>query len=133
MSFTTCVHRTVLLSSLTLITLGCSSATFSPTALDTQHPPPQSPCQVAVLQHAPTGGNFTELGQCSVSVPGGNILFDNSPAAVRKLQRCACENGGNAIIVPDYLQTGPSTKPQYAHKRIHAKATVLLVAPHEAK
>ena len=129
MRFTTRFHRTVLLSGITLLVLGCSKTSFIPTGSDVEPPPPRSPCQVAVLKHAPDNDNFTELGMCAVSVPGGSILFDNTPTAVRKLQKCACEHGGNAIILPDDLKAGASTMPKYAERRISAKATVLLVAP----
>jgi len=122
------IHRTALIFSLPLLALGCSNTSFTREGLEAQPPPPQSFCQVTVLQHPPSGGNYSELGQCSVSIYGGGILFDNSSTAIKKLQECACEHGGNAIVLLDNFQAGANTMMKYAERRISARAAVLLVA-----
>jgi hypothetical protein len=133
MRFVTSFQRTTLVSCLTLLALGCAGTSFTREGLEEPPPPPQSPCQVTVFQHVPRGDTFTELGQCSVSIYGGGILFDNSPRAVKKLQECACEQGGNAIVLLDNFQAGANTMMKYAERRIRARASVLLVAPKAVK
>jgi hypothetical protein len=68
-----------------------------------------------------------------VSIYGGGILFDNSATAIKKLQECACEQGGNAIVLLDNFQAGANTMMKYAERRISARASVLLVAPRDVK
>jgi hypothetical protein len=133
MWFVTSFERTTLVSCLTLLALGCSSTSYTREGLEAPSPPPQSPCQVAVLQHVPRDDTFTELGQCSVSIYGGGILFDNSSTAIKKLQECACEHGGNAIVLLDNFQAGANTMMKYAERRIGARASVLLVSSEELK
>ena len=133
MRFVTSFERTTLISCLSLLALGCASTSFTPEGLEAPSPPPQTPCQVTVLQHVPRGGNYSDLGQCAVSIPGGGILFDNSPTAIKKLQECACEHGGNAIVPLDNFQAGANTMMKYTERRISARASVLLVAPKAVK
>jgi hypothetical protein len=133
MEFMASVRLIVLISSLTLFALGCSSTSFTREGLEAQPPPPQSPCQITVLQHTPSGGNFTELGQCAVSIYGGGILFDNSSTAIKKLKECACEHGGNTIVLLDNFEAGANTRLKYTQRRISVRASVLLVAPKALK
>ena len=68
-----------------------------------------------------------------MSIYGGGILFDNSPTAIKKLQECACEHGGNAIVLLDNFQAGANAMMKYAERRISVRASVLLVAPGDVK
>jgi hypothetical protein len=68
-----------------------------------------------------------------VSIYGGGILFDNSSTALKKLQKCACEHGGNAIVLLDNFQAGANTMMKYAERRMSARASVLLVSSEELK
>ena len=38
--------------------------------------------------------------------PGGGMISDNTPDAVAKLQRCACLQGGDAIIIGGMNEAG---------------------------
>ena len=110
---------------------GCTSTSFTRTGFD---PPPArspGPCTAVVLQHDPTDRKFIEIGFCTTSVPGGGVITDNTPDAIRELQECACKNGGNAIVFHGEGESGVHTGFGYSQQRVKAHGTVLYVYPKE--
>jgi hypothetical protein len=82
-----------------------------------------------VLQRPPDDRKFIELGFCTTSMPGGGMITDKTPEAVRELQTCACKNGGNAIVYQGDSESGIHTGMGYSQQHIKARATVLFVYP----
>jgi hypothetical protein len=58
--------------------------------------------QVTVLQDFPTDKRYAIIGKCSgTAYNGGKRGKDGSYDAFKRLKKCACENGGNAIVLTD--------------------------------
>lgn len=107
----------------------CSSTSFTRTGFESPPPSSLGPCTAVVLQRPPSDRDYIELGFCTTSVPGGGIITDNTPKAIRALQQCACSNGGNAIILHGDSESGYHTGFGYSQQRVKARATVLFVHP----
>jgi hypothetical protein len=115
---------------LALFAAGCTSTSFTRTGFDTA--PPRQPgerCQAVVLQRPPSDRQFIELGFCSTSMPGGGIVTDKTPEAIKELQDCACKNGGNAIVYFGDSESGYHTGVGYSQQHVKARASVLYVYP----
>src|SRR5262245_5392044 len=110
-------------------TVACTSTSFTRTGFDSPPPRPPGPCSAVVLQHPPTDRRYVEIGFCTTAVPGGGVITDNTPKAIRELQECACQNGGNAILFHGEGESGMQSAFGYSQQRVKAHATVLYVYP----
>ncbi len=59
------------------------------------------------------------------------MISDKTPEAILELQKCACQNGGNAIVYAGDSESGIHTGFGYSQQHIKARATVLFVYPKE--
>ncbi len=107
----------------------CTSTSFTRTGFDSPPPRQPGPCSAVVLEHPPTDRKYVEIGFCTTSVPGGGVITDNTPNAIRELQECACQNGGNAIVFHGEGESGIHSAFGYSQQRVKAHATVLYVFP----
>jgi hypothetical protein len=106
----------------------CTSTNFTRTGFDSP-PVSISSGPIVVLEHFPTDRKYVEIGFCTTSVPGGGIIKDNTPNAIRELQECARRNGGNAIVFSGDGESGIHTGFGYSQQRVKARATVIYVFP----
>lgn len=113
---------------LCLFSAACTSTNFTRTGFE---PPPRSPgpCQAVVLQRPPSDRRYMEIEFCTTSVPGGGVITDNTPKAIRELQACACQNGGNAIVYFGDSESGYHTGFGYSQQHVKGRASVLYVYP----
>jgi hypothetical protein len=111
---------------------GCASTNFVRTGFDQPPPRASGPCNAVVLQRAAEDRKNVELGFCTTSMPGGGMITDKTPAAIRELQTCACQNGGNAIVYMGDAESGIHTGFGYSQQHIKARASVLFVYPKES-
>ena len=109
--------------------LACTSSNFTKTGFDAKvRPPLADTCPVTVLESMPTDRPFEELGFCNASAPGGGVISDKTPDAIAELKRCACRNGGNAIVFKTADERGMQSGFGYSQQRVMARATVLFVS-----
>ncbi len=114
--------------------LGCTSSNFTKTGFDTKTRPPLADnCPVVVLESMPTDRPYEELGFCNASAPGGGVISDKTPDAIAELKRCACRNGGNAIVFKTGDERGVQSPFGYSQQKVMARATILFVPPPDAR
>jgi hypothetical protein len=110
--------------------LACTSSNFTKTGFDTKARPPLADnCPVTVLESMPADRPYEELGFCNASAPGGGVISDKTPDAIAELKRCACRNGGNAIVFKAADEHGMQSIFGYSQQKVTARATVLFVPP----
>ncbi|MBW3670189.1 MAG: hypothetical protein KY432_00800 [Acidobacteria bacterium] len=114
-----------------LVLSSCTSTNFVKTGFDQAPPSALGPCSAVVLQEPPDERRYIEIGFCTTSTPGGGVITDKTPEAIRQLQQCACKNGGNAIVYEPESEAGIHTGFGYSQQRVKARATVLYVYPEE--
>lgn len=79
---------------------GCTTHSFIPTGEKlVTHTAKPTNCGAKVLLNYPKKAKYSEIGICSAQVPGGGMISDKTPEAVIELQKCACLQGGDAIIL----------------------------------
>ncbi len=66
----------------------CTSTSFTRTGFDSAPARQPGPCSAVVLEHPSTERKYVEIGFCTTSVPGGGVITDNTPKAIRELQEC---------------------------------------------
>lgn len=98
---------------------GCSSHRFIPTGDSPREASKGPECGAAVLRQMPTTP-YRELGLCYAKVPGGGIVGDKTPEAIEELQKCACEAGGDAVVLQGTNDQGFMT--QYGSSQQTVKA-----------
>lgn len=109
---------------------GCARHTFTKTGFSTSPISPKpSHCEIVVLQGFPADRKYIELGFCHASVPGGGVIRDATPDVIRELKKCACLNGGNAIVMGTENETGILTIFGYSQQRVKLRATIIYVYP----
>lgn len=109
---------------------GCAGHTFTKTGFNTSPIDPQPEhCEIVVLQSFPIDRECIELGFCHASVPGGGLIRDATPDVIKELKKCACLNGGNAIIMATDSEAGIMTAFGYSQQKVKARATVIFVYP----
>ena len=123
--------KSIVLALLSIVLTACTSTNFVKTGFDQVPAHTLTPCNAVVLQHTPENRKFVELGFCTTSLPGGGVIKDKTPEAVKELQSCACQNGGNAIVYQGEEESGLHTGFGYSQQHIKARATVLFVYPDE--
>jgi hypothetical protein len=108
----------------------CSNYNFIRTGLDnTQFAPQPANCDVIVLTSLPTDRVYTEIGICKGTVPGGGMVSDRTHAAIKQLKRCACANGGNAILLNNTDEGGYFTEFGYSQQVAKASGRVFYIHP----
>ncbi len=62
-----------------------------------------APCEVKVYRTAPVGREYKIIGTCTA---WSSVRFTNgnTEKALRLLKKCACEYGGNAVILTNHVQ-----------------------------
>ncbi|MDM4772401.1 hypothetical protein [Solimonas sp. SE-A11] len=86
---------------------GCTGHRFVATGVtQAQYPAKPKNCGAKVLLRPPEGIRYTELGICMAKAPGGGMISDNTPDAIEELQRCACLQGGDGIILGSANEAG---------------------------
>lgn len=97
-----------LLTGLSVIALlsGCTSHEFIKTGAHDGYQPKHENCGAHIFRSAPKGQDFIELGLCMATSPGGGVISDNTPDAVRELQKCTCLQGGDAVILQNMSENG---------------------------
>ena len=123
--------RFAALAGILVVVAACTSTSFTRTGFDPPPARPPGPCSAVVLEHPPTDRKYVEVGFCTTSVPGGGVITDKTPDAIRELQVCACQNGGNAIVFHGEGESGIHSAFGYSQRRVKAHATVLYVFPKE--
>jgi hypothetical protein len=87
------------IATLVLVALqGCSSHRFVATGDAPKVDSKGANCGATVLISVPSTP-YQELGICYAQVPGGGMISDNTPEAIEELQKCACEAGGDAVLL----------------------------------
>jgi hypothetical protein len=112
------------------VSLGCAHTHFERTGSNPPPPRPPGPCSALVFEEPPADRKFVEIGICMTSAPGSEPLAENSPSTIQDLKLCACQNGGNAILLKKDSEAGAVTKAG-SKQAIRGRATVLLVYPKE--
>ncbi len=108
----------------------CSNYNFIRTGLDnTRYPPQPANCDVIVLTSLPTDRAYTEIGICKGTAPGGGMVSDRTHAAIKQLKRCACANGGNAILLNNTDEGGYFTEFGYSQQVAKASGRVFYIHP----
>jgi len=103
------MKRLILLLSVISLT-SCASYNFMETGLnDKKFASQNEDCPIKVLTEIPEGLKYSEIGFCRGKAPGGGIIADYTHKAIEQLKKCACENGGNAILLKGYDDKGYST------------------------
>ncbi len=104
---------------------GCATYSFIQTGLSGPFPPKDKSCAIDVLTSVPDRP-VIEVGICHGQAPGGGIISDNTPDAIEQVKRCACQNGGDAIVL---LNTGSTASVMTgfgaSQQQIRIPATVL--------
>lgn len=112
------------------VSLGCAHTHFERTGPNPPPPRPPGPCSALVFEEPPADRKYVEIGICMTSAPGAEPLVENSPSTIQDLKRCACENGGNAILLRKDSEWGGMTKAGSKQSTM-GRATVLLLFPRE--
>ncbi len=96
-------------------------------------------CEVKVYTNPPIGRTYKVLGQCEASSGATLSNADGSYNAFKKLQKCACKNGGNAVIIEgkeekkviaqNYLPNGTSYQINTGRTSATITATVVYMEP----
>ena len=117
------MRRTILIT-VVLVVAGCSSThEFTRTSQVSPPPPRPSDCDVAVFDHFPDEFVYRELGYCETTIPGGVLIANEDTRALREFKRCACEAGGNALVV----ESGFTSLSRYSTTKNKARASVLII------
>lgn len=87
-----------IVSLLVVVLQGCSSHRFVATGDSPKVASKGTQCGATVLLSAPNTP-YQELGICYAQVPGGGMISDKTPEAIEELQKCACEAGGDAVLL----------------------------------
>ena len=82
-------------------------------------------CPIRVLTSLPEEGTYTEIGICNGSAPGGGMVSDRSHKAIDQLKKCACENGGDAIVIIEQDDRGNSSGFGYSQQTVKARSIVI--------
>lgn len=127
-------HLLTIISTCALIaTSSCASYRFTKTGFDdgkfNRRP---LDCDITVLTSLPTDREYVEIGLCDGKSPGGGVLVDKSPKAIEQLKKCACENGGNALLLRDNKENGGLTSFGYSQQVVKASGVVYYVYPKKA-
>ena len=91
---------------LALSLTACASHEFIKTGESQAHAAKPADCGATIYRTPPTDKQYQELGICMASAPGGGIVSDNTPDAIRELQKCACLQGGDTIILGGTSESG---------------------------
>ncbi|MBN2867002.1 MAG: hypothetical protein JXK16_13420 [Thiotrichales bacterium] len=85
----------------------CTTHRFIPTGISqVTRPAKPANCGAKVLLRSPENIKFSEIGICMAQAPGGGMISDNTPDAIAELQRCACLQGGDAVILSGMNEAG---------------------------
>lgn len=103
---------------------GCSSHRFVPTGDSPREASKGPECGATVLRQLPTTPH-RELGLCYAKVPGGGMISDNTPEAIEELQRCACEAGGDAVVLQGSNDQGSATQYGMTQQEVKAQGVVI--------
>lgn len=111
-----------------LMLTGCAQSTFIPTGL-TSHSAVNTnkDCNAKVLTSAPSV-KFEDIGLCLAEAPGGGIVRDATIDVVQELQKCACSNGGEALILNSTDEAGLIGLGigGYSQQKVKGKAIVIV-------
>lgn len=70
-----------------------------------QYPAREKGCKLEYLSKAPTDRKYEILGECTVKAMNG-LVRSSHEAAFKRVEDCACKNGGNAIILIEGYRDG---------------------------
>lgn len=104
---------------------GCSSHRFVPTGDSPREASKGSQCGATVLRQMPSPP-YRELGLCYAKVPGGGMISDNTPEAIEELQKCACEAGGDAVVLHTSDDQGYVTQFGSSQQTVKVQGVVVL-------
>ena len=122
------MKQTLLIITSLMLVVGCSQHSFTKTSFTQPRAPQMENCTIVVLQRFPVDMEYEELGICHASVPGGGIIADNTPKAINELKKCACLNGGNAIVMrPGNIKSTGLSGMEFSQQKVEASATVIYV------
>ncbi len=82
-------------------------------------------CDIRVLTALPPADSYSELGLCTATATGGGAISDKTPDAVVELKRCACEHGGDAIVVGKLGSEGYGSIFGYSQQGVSATGVVI--------
>ncbi|MDC9563921.1 MULTISPECIES: hypothetical protein [unclassified Pseudoalteromonas] len=91
---------------LSLALSACAGHEFIKTGESQNYTAKNEDCGVTIFRAPPRGKQYQELGICMASAPGGGIISDNTPDAIRELQKCACLQGADAIVLSGISEAG---------------------------
>lgn len=104
---------------------GCSSHRFVATGDASKEDSKGAHCRARVLRTMPSVPH-RELGLCYASVPGGGIFSDKTPEAIEELQKCACEAGGDAVVLDGTSDQGVMSSFGASQQTVKAQGVVIL-------
>lgn len=117
---------------LTLLFTGCANYRFIKTGLDqTNFSPREKDCSVSIITSLPTDRKYVEIGICKGTAPGGGMISDRTHKAIEQVKKCACENGGNAVLLSSGNEGGYLTDFGYSQQVVKASGTVYYIYPKE--
>lgn len=103
---------------------GCSSHRFVPTGDAHREASNGLQCGATVYRQLPATP-YRELGLCYAKVPGGGIIGDKTPEAIEELQKCACEAGGDAVVIQGTNDQGFMTQYGSSQQTVKAEGIVI--------
>ncbi|MBW3545418.1 MAG: hypothetical protein KY428_07460 [Bacteroidetes bacterium] len=96
-----------------------------------QYPAREKGCKLEYLSKAPTDRKYEILGDCTGKGMNG-LGRTNYEAAFKRVEDCACKNGGNAIILTDGYSEGFHSRgdfgiPEYNQTNVAVRAVIIFI------
>lgn len=110
---------------LSFLVSSCASHSFVKTGTDGSFTKKPENCQIDIYTaiNMPDRA-MTEIGICFGKAPGGGLISDSTPEAVNQLKKCACKNGGDAIVLNPTGESGVFTRAGYSQEVVQVNGKV---------
>ena len=110
---------------LSFLVSSCAAHSFVKTGVDGPFPQKPENCKIDIYTSANMPERaMTEIGVCFGEAPGGGLARDNTPEAVNQLKKCACKNGGDAVVLNPVGESGGFTKAGYSQETVRVNGKV---------
>ena len=101
----------------------CATYSFVKSGTEEAFPPNPEDCKIDILTTLPQRP-MVEVGLCFGQTPGGGIITDKTPEAIEQLKKCACANGGDAVLLLTGDQGGVFTDLGYSQQVVRMTGKV---------